>query len=120
MDGQNDEKFLTWNPEAKCMVCTWLKRKWVELGRHTKIETMGLNTLLPFKQISHFICYCNDPDFIISCHHLFITRTPGKNSFHEKREKLLSCFLVLWNLILESVICENNISNNLLKRSKTF
>ena len=24
-DGQNDKKFSTWNPEAKCMVCTWLK-----------------------------------------------------------------------------------------------
>ena len=26
MDGQNDKKFSTWNPEAKCMVCTWLKK----------------------------------------------------------------------------------------------
>ena len=25
-DGQNDKKFSTWNPEAKCMVCTWLKK----------------------------------------------------------------------------------------------
>ena len=24
-DGQNDKKFSTRNPEAKCMVCTWLK-----------------------------------------------------------------------------------------------
>ena len=24
-DGQNDKKFSTQNPEAKCMVCTWLK-----------------------------------------------------------------------------------------------
>ena len=37
-DGQNDNKFSTWNPEAKCMVCTWLKNLDQEEGGNSRLQ----------------------------------------------------------------------------------
>ena len=44
-DGQNDKKFSTWNPEAKCMVCTWLKNIFHQLSKRVYKSSMDFSNL---------------------------------------------------------------------------